>query len=74
MQKKIAKEIEKISESIHKEHDALKTDRIEKDIALDILSRLSNRCDRLFTLRAIKRELRYNDAVSKRTKRKRKEE
>jgi len=35
VQEKIAKEIEKMSESIRKEHDALKTDKIEKDIALD---------------------------------------
>jgi len=32
---KIAREIEKTSESIRKKHRALKTSRIEEDIALD---------------------------------------
>ena len=32
---KIAREIEKTSESIHKKHRALKTGRIEEGIALD---------------------------------------
>ena len=39
---KIVREMEKTSELIHKKHRAL-TDRIEEDIALDILNLLSSR-------------------------------
>ncbi|KYQ49727.1 hypothetical protein ALC60_11194 [Trachymyrmex zeteki] len=73
---KIAREIERTSESIRKKHRALKTGRIEESIALDrhfkpIIKPLRQIVDSP-GMRAIKRELRYDDAASA-PKRERKE-
>ncbi|KYM82971.1 hypothetical protein ALC53_06537 [Atta colombica] len=64
---KIARKIEKTSESIRKKHRAIKTDRIEKDMALDryfkpIIKSLQQIVDN--SVRAIKRQSRDDDAVS----------
>lgn len=75
---KIAKEIEKTNESItSKKHYALKTDRIEEDMALNrhfkpIIKPLRQTVDSL-CVRATKRQSHDNDAVSA-PKRERKEE
>ncbi|EGI58068.1 hypothetical protein G5I_13859 [Acromyrmex echinatior] len=76
---KIAKEIEKTSESIYKKHRALKNDRIEEDMALDrhfkpIIKRRQI-VDSL-AMRAIKRQSRDDDAasVTKRERKKKEEE
>ncbi|KYN23124.1 hypothetical protein ALC57_04465 [Trachymyrmex cornetzi] len=65
---KIAREIEKTSESIRKKHRALKTGRIEEDIALKrhfkpIIKPLRQIVDSP-GVRTIKRQLRDNDAAS----------
>jgi len=64
---KIAREIEKTSESIRKKHRALKTGRIEEDIALDrhfklIIKSLQQIVE---LVRTISRQSRDNDAASK---------
>jgi len=64
---KIAREIEKTSESIHKKHRALKTGRIEEDIALDrhfkLIIKFLQQIVEL--VRTISRQSRDNDAASK---------
>jgi len=63
---KIAREIEKTSESIGKKHRALKNDRIEEGITTDILNPLSS-CDFFVDspdVCATKRESRDEDAAS----------
>ena len=74
---KIARAIEKTSESIRKKHRALKTGRIEEDIALNRRFRPLIKPLRLFAdssdVRATKRESRDEDAASAH-KRERKEE
>ena len=74
---KIAREIKKTSESIHKKHRALKTGRIEEDIALDrhfkpIIKPLQQIVDS--PVRAIKRQSRDDDVASKRERKEEKEE
>jgi len=73
---KIAREIKKTSESIHKKHRALKTGRIEEDIALDrhfkpIIKPLQQIDS---PVRAIKRQSRDDDVASKRERKEEKEE
>jgi len=73
---KIVREIEKTSESIRKKHRALKTGRIEEDMALDrhfkpIIKPLQHIIDS--PVRAIKRQSRDDNAASA-SKRERKEE
>ena len=74
---KIAREIEKTSESIRKKHRALKTGRIEEGIALDRHFKPLIEPLRLFvdnpSMRATKRESHDEDATSA-SKRERKEE
>ena len=77
---KIAREIEKTSESIRKKHRALKTDRIEEDMALDrhfkpIIKPLRQIVDSS-DVHAIKRQSRDDDAasVTKRERKKKEEE
>jgi len=65
---KIAREIEKTSESIRKKHRALKTSRIEEDIALDrhfkpIIKSLQQIIDS--PMRAIKRQSRDKETVAR---------
>jgi len=74
---KIAREIEKTSESICKKHRALKTGRIEEDIALDrhfkpIIKTLQQIVDS--PVRAIKRQSCDDDVASKRERKEVKEE
>ncbi|KYN44966.1 hypothetical protein ALC56_00618 [Trachymyrmex septentrionalis] len=77
VREKIARAIEKTSESIRKKHSALKTDRIEEDIALNKRFKPLIEPLRLFVdspdVRATKRESRDEDAASAH-KRERKEE
>ncbi|EGI58683.1 hypothetical protein G5I_13201 [Acromyrmex echinatior] len=65
---KIAREIEKTSESIRKKHRALKTDRIEENMVLDRHFNPLTEPLRLFvdssSVRATKRESRDEDATS----------
>jgi len=64
---KITREIEKMSESICKKHRALKTGRIEEDIALyrHFKPIIKSLCNRLLTtpVRAIKRQSRDDDVA-----------
>ena len=65
---KIAREIEKTSESIHKKHSALKTDRIDEDMVLNrhfksIIKSLRQIVDSP-GMRVIKRQSRDDDAAS----------
>ena len=74
---KIAREIEKTSESICKKHRALKTDRIGEDMALDrhfksIIKPLQQIVDN--PVRAIKRQSRDNAAFVSKRERKEEEE
>jgi len=74
---KIAREIEKTSESIRKKHRALKTGRIEEDIALDrhfklIIKPLQQIVDS--PGRTIKRQSRDDDVATKRERKEVKEE
>ncbi|XP_011052608.1 PREDICTED: uncharacterized protein LOC105145010 [Acromyrmex echinatior] len=69
---KIAREIEKTSESIRKKHRALKTGRIEEGIALDILNLLSSRCN--FSSTAPACALQKESRATTASKRERKEE
>ena len=74
---KIVREIEKTSESIRKKHRALKTGRIEEDMALDrhfklIIKPLQQIVDS--PVRAIKRQSRDDNAASKRERKEVKEE
>ncbi|KYQ56631.1 hypothetical protein ALC60_04436 [Trachymyrmex zeteki] len=75
---KIAREIEKTSESIRKKHRALKTGRIEECIALDRHFKPLIESLRLFVdnsgVRATKRESRGDDYAASAPKRQRKEE
>ena len=65
---KIAKEIEKTSESIYKKHRALKIGRIEEDMALDRHFKPIIKTLRQIIhspgIRTIKIELHYNDVAS----------
>ena len=65
---KIAREIEKTSQSIRKKHHTLKTDKIEEDIALDRHFKPLIEPLRFFvdspSMRATKRESRNEDAAS----------
>ena len=75
---KSAREIEKTSESIRKKHRALKTGRIEEDMALDrhfkpIIKPLRQIFDSSDKVHAIKRQSRDDGAASA-SKRERKEE
>ena len=74
---KIAREIEKMSESIRKKHRALKIGRIEEDVALDshfklIIKSLQQIVDS--PVRAIKRQSRDDDVTSKRERKEEEEE
>jgi len=73
---KIAREIEKTSESIRKKRHALKTGRIEEDIALDRHFKPVIKPLQIVDspMHAIKRQSRDDDAVSKRERKEEKEE
>jgi len=73
---KIAREIEKTSESIHKKRRALKTGRIEEDIALDRHFKPVIKPLQIVDspVHAIKRQSRDDDAVSKRERKEEEEE